>query len=103
MFKFLETFLQTGIGRAPTIRLGDDAYSHVVDWMDHQAELEHRAEYAERVARCEATAAAWAKLSDDERDAVIRWCDDLNAQGRLEDHRFFDQWVALRMQGYVGD
>ena len=51
----------------------------------------------------EATARAWARLSDEEQDEVIARCDSLNAQGRLEDHRFFDQWMAVRSAGYVGD
>lgn len=87
-------------------RLGEAADDHVHAYWDHLDELlwaqgraEFEAEKAARAARDE----AWARLPDEERDAVIAWCDDLNAQGRLADHPFYDQWLALRMEGYVGD
>ncbi len=87
-------------------RLGEAADNHVHAYWDHlderlwaEGRAEFEAEEAARAARDE----AWAKLPDEERDAVIAWCDGLNAQGRLVDHPFYDQWLALRMEGYVGD
>ena len=92
--------------RVVQTRLGEAADDHVHAYWDHLDELdwsEGRAEQeAEEAARA-ARAQAWAKLPDEERDAIIAWCDDLNAQGRLVDHTYYDQWLALRMEGYVGD
>ncbi|WP_165191665.1 hypothetical protein [Caulobacter soli] len=92
--------------RSAQTRLGEAPDDHVHAFWDHLDELEwaegraeHLAEEAARAAREQ----AWAKLADEERDAIIVWCDDLNAQGRLVDHPFYDQWLALRMTGYVGD
>ena len=88
------------------VRLGEAADEHIAAYWDHldrelgeQGRADWLAEEAERAAR----AAAWESLPSQERDAVIAWCDDLDAQGRLEDHPYFDQWMAVRMQGYAGD
>ena len=40
--------------------------------------------------------AAWEALDEDERGEIIAWYDDLDAQGRLEDAPFYEQWIALR-------
>lgn len=107
MFKRIDTMMAMFKARpAKAVRLGEPADDHVAAWWDHrdrqaweQDRTAQRADTADRAAR----AAAWAGLAEKEREAVIAWCDDLNAQGRLEDHPFFDQWLALRMEGYVGD
>lgn len=86
--------------------LAEPADSHVEAYwahLDAVAREEGRADWLAEKARDAETAAAWAGLDDPERQAVIDWCDDLDAQGRLEDHRFYRQWLALRMAGYVGD
>lgn len=86
----------------PATRLGDTPELHIEAWWDHRAEQQHRIEQAEDLAERAAAAAAWERLSDEEQHAVIAECDDLDLRGQLEDHRFYDQWIALRMEGYVG-
>ncbi|GGL35843.1 hypothetical protein [Caulobacter rhizosphaerae] len=94
MFKLIKTLVfGSRPAKATTIRVGEDLFDdHVMAYWDHLDEAEWAQGRAE-----------WNALPDAERDAVIAWCDDRNAEGRLVDHRFYDQWLALRMEGYVGD
>ena len=108
MFELINTVMRMFKAKGPVsaMRLGEAADDHIFAYWEHldrrlweQGRADRLAGEAERAAR----AAAWEKLPSEERDAIIAWCDDLDAQGRLEDHPFFDQWLALRMEGYVGD
>jgi len=105
MFKLINTVMRMLRGRASekAVRFGEEPAEHIEDYWNELSYQQHLIDQAEAAAEHEATAAAWDALSDDERHAEIAWCDELNAQGRLLDHRFYDQWLALRMEGYVGD
>ncbi|AZS19208.1 hypothetical protein [Caulobacter sp. FWC26] len=102
MFKLIDTLMRM-LGGAPRVRLGEPADGHVEAYWDHVDRQIWQQEEAEWVAARAAREAEWNALPEAEREAVIAWCDDRNAEGRLEDHRFYAQWLALRMQGYVGD
>ncbi|MEH0196375.1 hypothetical protein V7S57_11730 [Caulobacter sp. CCNWLY153] len=98
MFNAISSFMRSLLGaqQSAAVPFQEQADAQADAWLDHLALVEHQAERAK-------ARAAWAAMSDDERGAVLDGCDRLDAEGRLEDHQFFEQWLALRMQGYVGD
>ena len=102
MLKLINTVMRV-LGGAPRVRLGAPADDHVEAYWEYVDRQVWRQEEAEWAAERGAREAEWDALPEAERDAIIAWCDARNAEGRLEDHRFYDQWLALRMQGYVGD
>jgi hypothetical protein len=105
MFKLINTVMAMlrRQGPAKTVRCGEEPAEHIEDYWNHLSYQQHLIDLAKAAAAREAAATAWEALSDDERQAEIAWCDHLDAQGQLLDHRFYDQWLALRMEGYVGD
>ncbi|HVK41208.1 MAG TPA: hypothetical protein VM471_01910 [Phenylobacterium sp.] len=105
MFNAISSFMRSLLGaqQSAAVLFQEQADAQVDAWLDHLALVEHQAEHGRLQAERAKARAAWAAMSDDERGAVLDWCDRLDAEGRLEDHQFFEQWLALRMQGYVGD
>ncbi|KQV54684.1 hypothetical protein [Caulobacter sp. Root343] len=84
----------------------DDFDEHVWTRQAHLSELEraeHLAEAAKRQSEQARIQAIWDALEDEGRWTILETLDRLNARGGLEDHMFFDQWLASRMDGYVGD
>lgn len=100
MFKRINRVLRMLRG-APRVRLGKPADDHVEAYLEYVDRQVWQQEDAAWAAGQATRAAEWAALSAAEREAVIAWCDDRDSGGRLEDHRFYRQWLALRMQGEV--
>jgi len=121
MFKLISKLTARPARRVPLVLsaavpvLGDRAFDHHVwAWQDH-FETRYLAEHwAEEEAAqltqafedrrdAQKAQAIWDTMEDEERDEVLFQLDRLNTGGRLADHMFFDQWLAIRRRGVVRD
>jgi hypothetical protein len=82
--------------RRSTVRLGRDANDPVEAYHEHLLDLWAHDSWADVEAERVAIAAEWPAMTDTDRAAVIAGCDELEADGPLDDHRFYSRWREHR-------